>query len=117
MRGKIVLIDFWASWCGPCSKENPNVVAAYKKYNDKGFDILGVSLDRDAESWKEAINEDGLTWSHVSDLQYWNNAASKMYGVMSIPSNVLLDGNGVIIARDLTGDALTSKLEEVIGGL
>lgn len=115
MRGKIVLIDFWASWCGPCRRENPNVVAAYKKFSAKGFDILGVSLDKDAASWKEAISEDGLTWSHVSDLQYWNNAASKLYGVMSIPSNVLLDANGVIIARNLTGDALTSKLEEVLG--
>lgn len=117
MRGKVVLIDFWASWCGPCRKENPNVVAAYKKYSPKGFDIIGVSLDRDATSWKNAISDDNLTWTHVSDLQYWNNAVSKKYGVMSIPSNVLLDVNGVIIARNLTGEDLTKKLEEVLAAV
>ncbi len=117
LRGKVLLIDFWASWCGPCRKENPNVVAAYKKYNDKGFDILGVSLDKDKDSWLKAISDDGLTWTHVSDLQYWENAASKQYGVMSIPSNVLLDQNGVIIARDLRGEDLQKKLEEIFAAV
>ena len=114
LRGKIVLVDFWASWCGPCRRENPNVVNAYKKYSPLGFDIIGVSLDRDMESWKKAIQDDKLTWTHVSDLQYWNNAASKQYGIMSIPSNVLLDKNGVIIARNLTGEDLHKKLEELL---
>ncbi|MGE5383341.1 MAG: redoxin domain-containing protein [Omnitrophica WOR_2 bacterium] len=117
LKGNIVLIDFWASWCGPCRRENPNVVAAYRKFHDKGFDILGVSLDKDMESWKKAINDDNLTWLQVSDLQYWNNAVSKAYGIMSIPSNVLLDKNGVIIGRDLRGDDLTKKLEEVLAAV
>jgi len=114
LRGKVVLIDFWASWCGPCRKENPNVVAAYKKYHEKGFDIIGVSLDRDMTSWKKAIADDNLTWTHVSDLQYWNSAVGKQYGIMSIPSNLLLDKNGVIIGKNLTGEDLTKKLEEVV---
>lgn len=114
LRGNVVLVDFWASWCGPCRRENPNVVAAYKKYHDKGFEILGVSLDREKEPWQNAIKEDNLTWKHVSDLKYWNNAASQQYGVIAIPSNVLLDKNGVIIGRDLRGDDLIKKLEEVM---
>lgn len=114
LRGKVLLVDFWASWCGPCRKENPNIVNAYKRFNEKGFDILGVSLDREQDSWLAAIKDDNLTWTHVSDLKYWNNAASKLYGVMSIPSNVLLDANGVIIARNLTGEELIKKLEELL---
>ncbi len=116
-RGKVVLVDFWASWCAPCRRENPNVVAAYKEYKDKGFEIVGVSLDRDDVSWKGAIEADKLTWIHVSDLQYWSNAVSKQYGIMSIPSNVLLDKNGVIIARDLQGEELTKKLAEVFAAV
>ncbi len=114
LKGNFLLIDFWASWCGPCRRENPNVVAAYKKFNDKGFQILGVSLDRDKDAWLQAINDDKLTWLHVSDLQYWGNAASQLYGIMSIPSNVLLDRDGVIIAKDLRGEDLMKKLEEVL---
>lgn len=113
MQGSVVLIDFWASWCGPCRRENPNVVSAYNKYNSQGFDIIGVSLDRDASSWEKAISDDKLTWKHVSDLQYWNNAVSKKYGIISIPSNLLINKEGIIIAKDLTGEDLIKKLDEV----
>ncbi|MEI6820612.1 MAG: TlpA disulfide reductase family protein [Bacteroidota bacterium] len=114
LRGKVILIDFWASWCRPCRGENPNVVAAYNAYKDKGFDILGVSLDQNKDSWLKAIKDDKLTWHHVSDLKYWNNAAAKLYGVNSIPHSVLLDKRGVIIATDLRGEALLKKLDEII---
>lgn len=117
LRGKVLLVDFWASWCGPCRRENPNVVKAYNQFKDKGFDILGVSLDKDKASWKSAIEEDKLTWTHVSDLQYWNNAVSNLYGVMAIPSNVLIDKDGVIIGRNLTGEELTKKLEEIFAAV
>jgi peroxiredoxin len=112
--GKYLLIDFWASWCGPCRRENPNVVAAFKEYNKKGFDILGVSLDRDKGKWTTAIKKDKLTWHHVSDLQYWNNEAAKQYGIRSIPSNLLLDQKGVIIAKNLRGEDLTKKLKDLL---
>jgi len=115
LKGKVLLIDFWASWCSPCRAENPNVVKAWQKYHDKGFDILGVSLDRDRDKWIEAIQNDQLTWNQVSDLQFWNNEASSLYGIRSIPSNVLLDQDGIIIAHNLRGDALQEKLEELLG--
>ena len=114
-RGKVLLIDFWASWCGPCRRENPNVVAAYKKYHEKGFDVLGVSLDRNKDRWLGAIKKDGLTWNHVSDLKGWKNEAAKLYGVTSIPAMVLLDREGKIIARNLRGPALEAKLKQIFG--
>ncbi len=113
LRGKVVLVDFWASWCGPCRRENPNVVRMYNTYKDKGFEILGVSLDRDRQRWLEAISEDGLTWYHVSDLKQWSNEVAQMYGVSSIPHTVLVDKEGKIIARNLRGEALERKLAEI----
>jgi len=113
-KGKFLLVDFWASWCSPCRAENPNVVKAYAEFSKKGFDILGVSFDKDKAKWIKAIKEDKLTWNHVSDLQYWGNAAGKLYGIMSIPSNVLLDKEGKIIAKNLRGEALYAKLGELL---
>lgn len=112
-RGKYLFIDFWASWCSPCRRENPNIVQAYQKFKDHDFDILGVSLDKDKDRWLEAIEADNLTWTHVSDLQGWQNEASNRYAVSSIPANFLLDPEGVIIAKDLREEALHEKLEEI----
>lgn len=114
-RGKYVLVDFWASWCGPCRRENPNVVKVFNKFRDKNFTILSVSLDRpDAkEKWIEAIHKDGLTWNHVSDLKFWDNAVAKQYGIRAIPQNLLLDPQGKIIAKNLRGDDLDAKLTEI----
>jgi len=114
LRGKIVLLDFWASWCAPCRKENPNVVAVYNKYKDKGFDILGVSLDREKEAWLKAIADDKLTWHHVSDLKFWQSEAALKYGVQGIPFALLLDKDGKIIAKNLRGDELAKKLAELL---
>jgi peroxiredoxin len=116
-RGKYVLVDFWASWCGPCRRENPNVVKAFNRYKDKNFTILSVSLDQPnaRDKWLAAIHKDGLTWTHVSDLKYWDNEAAKEYGIRAIPQNLLLDPKGKIIAKNLRGEDLESKLEEIIG--
>lgn len=114
LKGKYVLVDFWASWCGPCRGENPNVVAAYNKYKNKNFTILGVSLDKTKDAWLEAIKKDGLTWTHISDLKFWDSEAVGLYGFNGIPYNVLIDPTGKIIADNLRGSDLERKLEEVL---
>jgi peroxiredoxin len=111
---KLLLIDFWAGWCGPCRRENPNVVKVFTEFHKKGFDVIGVSLDQNKDEWVKAISSDNLAWTHVSDLQYWNSAAARLYAVSAIPANFLLDQNGVIIAKNLRGDALTTKVKEVL---
>lgn len=114
LKGKVVLVDFWASWCGPCRAENPNVVAAYNKYKSKGFDIYSVSLDKDKEKWVAAIKKDGLAWTnHVCDFKFWQSPVVQLYNFNGIPYNVLLDKNGNIIAKNLRGEDLEKKLEEV----
>lgn len=113
-RGKYVLLDFWASWCRPCRMENPNVVAAYQEFSSKNFTIFSVSLDQDKSNWLNAIKADHLGWTHVSDLQFWSNEAAKLYHVESIPQNYLIDPNGTIIARNLRGNELQKKLQEVL---
>ena len=113
-KGKYVLIDFWASWCGPCRMENPNVVRAYEQFKSKNFTVLGVSLDKDKGKWLKAIEDDNLKWTHVSDLGYWNNAVAVMYKVRSIPQNFLLDPDGRIIGKNLRGEELTGFLQKVL---
>ena len=118
LRGRYLLVDFWASWCGPCRAENPNLVKVFHKYKDKGFHILGVSLDRPGqkEKWMKAIHDDGLEWTQVSDLQFWNNAVAKQYGIQAIPQNLLLDPEGKIIAKNIRGEELEQKVSEVVDG-
>ena len=113
-RGKYVLVDFWASWCKPCRMENPNVVAAFNKYKGKNFTILGVSLDKEKDPWIKAISDDQLFWNHASDLKFWNSVVVPMYGIEGIPFNVLVDPNGIVIAKDLRGEDLHKKLGEVL---
>lgn len=114
LRGKYVLVDFWASWCGPCRGENPNVVAAYGKFKDKNFTVYGVSLDNNKDAWQKAVTDDSLNWTQVSDLRGWASAAAALYAVHSIPTNFLVDPSGKVIARDLRGEQLENKLAEVL---
>lgn len=113
LRGKYVLIDFWAAWCRPCRQENPNVVKLYNEYNSKGFEVFGVSLDRTKDAWVKAIDEDQLTWTHVSDLKYFNSAAAALYQINAIPATYMVDPEGKIIAKDLRGSSLENKLKDI----
>ena len=113
-RGKYVLLDFWASWCPPCRRENPNVVKAFQAYKDKNFTVIGISLDKDKAKWLKGIADDNLTWTHLSDLKYWDSEIPALYGVRAIPSNLLLDPEGVIIGKDLRGEALHEALKQAI---
>jgi len=113
-QGNVLLIDFWASWCGPCRRANPEVVEIYNTYHDQGFEILGVSLDRDSARWVQAIADDQLTWHHISDLEYWNSEGAVLYGVPAIPHTVLIDRGGIISAKNLHGDELREAIESLL---
>jgi thiol-disulfide isomerase/thioredoxin len=112
--GKVTIVDFWASWCGPCRKENPNVVAIYKELHSKGLNIVGVSLDKEAKAWKEAIAKDNLTWTQVSNLKFWEEPIAAQYSVQSIPATFILDATGKVVAQDLRGDELRAKILELL---
>ncbi len=114
---KLLLVDFWAAWCGPCRQENPNVVKVWNEYNKMGFDVFGVSLDQTADAWTKAIADDKLTWTHVSDLKYWDCEPAKLYAVSAIPANFLLDENGIIVGHNLRGEALGAKVKELLGAI
>ena len=114
LKGKVVLLDFWASWCPPCRKEMPGLVETYKKYSKKGFEIVGVSLDKDKDAWLGGVKEMKMEWKQLSDLKFWDSEGAAIYGVNSIPHTVLFDKEGIIVAKDLHGDALNAKLAELI---
>ena len=115
LRGKVVLVDFWASWCGPCRRENPNVVRAWNEYKDQGFEVFSVSLDKDLKKWKRAIDQDGLIWPyHISDLRGWSSSATQLFGISSIPHAILIDKDGTVVATHLRGAQLESELQRLL---